>query len=166
MRSVLLTCTLLLTACTAFAQNADTAPLTALVGHWEGGGTFNKTAMSEAGAVKSTTDCAWSPQQRYLVCEQTITQDKTISAQLAIYTPSAGQDFRFYRVSGSGNPYAGKVTIKGSTWVYDDVVNDGKTEIRTTNTFTGDEEVFKTEFSTDGGPWTTMLEGKLHRAKK
>ena len=31
---------------------------------------------------------------------------------------------------------------------------------------TGDEEVFKTEFSTDGGPWTTMLEGKLHRAKK
>jgi hypothetical protein len=152
------------------AQTPDSAkPLAAFVGHWEGGGKFNTTAMSTAGSVTSKTDCAWSAQGHYLVCEQTLTDEKGTHQQLTVYTPSdEGSDFTYYTITGSGAPFTGKVKIEGNVWTYDNhFEQDGKkTEVRTLNTFTGDEESFKTEYSVDGGAWTTMLEGKSQRSKK
>ncbi len=168
-------CTLvvvLITVCTfsAVAQVSDAAkPLTPFVGHWEGGGKFYATSMSAAGSVTSKTDCAWSAQGHYLVCEQTLVDEKGTHQQLTVYTPSdEGSDFTYYTSTGSASPFTGKVKIEGNTWTYDNTFDqDGKkTEVRTTNTFSGDEESFKTEFSVDAGPWTTMLEGKSQRSKK
>ena len=88
---------------------------------------------------------------------------------MTVYTPSEeGGDFTYYTTTGSAAPFTGKVNIEGNTWTYDNKFEqDGKnTEVRTVNVFTGDEESFKTEFSTDGTTWTTMLEGRSHRAKK
>jgi hypothetical protein len=157
-------------AMSAFAQSSDAAkPLAVFVGHWEGGGKFNTTAMSSEGTVTSKTDCAWSAQGRYLVCEQSLTDEKGTHQQLTVYTPSdEGSDFTYYTITGSAAPFTGTVKIEGNTWTYDNKFEqDGKkTEVRTINTFTGSEESFKTEFSVDGGPWTTMLEGKSQRSKK
>jgi hypothetical protein len=154
----------------ALAQSSDAAkPLAAFVGHWEGGGKFNTTAMSTVGSVTSKTDCAWSTQGHYLVCEQTVVDEKGSHQQLTVYTPSdEGTDFTYYTITGSGSPFTGKVKIAGNTWTYDNSFEqDGKkTEVRTVNIFAGDEESFKTEFSVEGGPWTTMLEGKSQRSKK
>ncbi len=158
-----------LLGCVSVVVAQDTKPLSVLVGHWEGGGTFQKTAMSEAGEVSSSLDCAWSPQGRYLICEQLVKMPKNSVVQLATYAPVEGETFRFYRLADTGEAHTGKVTIHGATWTFDDNFTNGdgkKTEVRTTNQFTGDEEVFKTEFSVEGGPWTTMLEGKMHRTKK
>lgn len=170
MRSCILV--LLLTACAmpALAQSTDAGkPLAVFVGHWEGGGKFNATAMSAAGAISSKTDCAWSSQGHYLVCEQTITDEKGTHQQLTVYTPSEeGGDFTYYTITGSAAPFTGRVKIEGNTWTYDNHFDqDGKaTEVRTVNVFAGEEESFKTEFAVDGGAWTTMLEGKSHRSKK
>jgi hypothetical protein len=154
----------------AFAQTPDTArPLGAFVGQWEGGGTFYDTAMSKAGKITSKTDCSWSSSGHYLVCEQSITDDKGTHQQLTVYTPSDdADDFTYYTITGSGTPFTGKVKIAGNTWTYDNKFEqDGKkNEVRTTNVFSADEETFKTEYSVDGGPWTTMLDGKSRRAKK
>lgn len=155
---------------TPAAQSSDAVkPLSGLVGHWEGGGKFSATAMSAAGSISSKMDCAWSPQQHYLACEQTLTDEKGTHQQLTIYTPTESENtFRYYTITGSGKPFTGEVVVKGDTWTYDNTMEqDGKkTEIRTVNTFTGDEEKFKTEFSVDGGPWTTMLEGTSRRVTK
>jgi hypothetical protein len=152
------------------AQTSDAAkPLGVFVGHWEGGGKFATTAMSTAGSVTSKTDCAWSAQGHYLVCEQILTDEKGTHQQLTVYTPSdEGSDFTYYTITGSGSPFTGKVKIEGNVWTYDNrFEQDGKkTEVRTINTFTGDEESFKTEYAIDGGAWTTMLEGKSQRTKK
>ena len=168
LRTILLS--LLLTAVLASAQTADpNAPLSAFVGRWEGGGTFYDTAMSKAGTITSKTDCEWSPQSHYLVCEQSITDEKGTHQQLTVYTPSEnGSDFTYYTIAGSNAPFTGKVKIEGNKWTYDNSFEqDGKkTEVRTTNLFTADEETFKTEYSVDGGAWTTMLDGKSHRVKK
>ena len=166
-------CFLLFTICFAFpllSQVPDNAkPLSPFVGHWEGGGSFRATAMSEAGNVTSKTDCAWSTQGHYLVCEQTLTDDKGTHQQLTIYTPSEdGGDFTYYTITGSAPPFTGKVKIEGNSWTYDNTFEqDGKqTEMRTVNTFNGEDETFKTEYRIANGEWTTMLEGKSHRTKK
>jgi hypothetical protein len=154
----------------AVGQKAGTAaPLSAFVGQWEGGGTFYDTAMSKAGKITSKTDCSWSPSGHYLVCEQTLTDDKGTHQQLTVYTPSDdADDFTYYTITGSAAPFTGRVKIDGNTWTYDNKFEqDGKkTEVRTTNTFAADDESFKTEYSVDGGPWTTMLDGKSHRIKR
>jgi hypothetical protein len=168
--AILQTSLLLACAVFSFAQNPEiTGPLSAFVGHWEGGGTFYETAMSKAGTVTSRTDCAWSPEGHYLVCEQNITDEKGSHQQLTVYTPSTeGSEFTFYTITGSAAPFTGKVKIEGNKWTYDNSFEqDGKkTEVRTINLFTADEETFKTEYSVDGGPWTAMLDGKSHRVKK
>lgn len=159
----------MLFAVNAFAQNAEaTKPLAVFLGHWEGGGTFYNSAMSKAGTLTSKTDCAWSPASHYLVCEQTITDERGSHQQLTVYTPSEdGSDYTYYTITGSATPFTGRVKIEGHTWTYDNrFEQDGKkTEVRTVNVFSDDEEDFKTEFSVDGGPWTTMLQGKSRHTK-
>ena len=113
----------------AFAQNADTTkPLAIFLGHWEGGGTFYDTAMSKASTLTSKTDCAWSPESHYLVCEQTITDEKGSHQQLTVYTPSDdGSDFTYYTITGAAAPFTGKVKIEGNSWTFDNrFVQDGK----------------------------------------
>ncbi len=170
MRTLLGLALVLGAASVGLGQATDAAkPLGAFVGHWEGGGTFVETPMSPAGKVASKTDCNWSTQAHYLICEQTLTDDKSTHQQLTIYTPSEdGADFTYYTITGSAAPFTGKVKIEGNVWTYDNSFEqDGKkTEIRTTNTFSGDDETFKTEFRVAEGPWTTMLDGKSHRTKK
>lgn len=170
MRNLALLVFTLLFAALTVAQVPEAAkPLSIFVGHWEGGGKFSDTAMSAAGPVTSKTDCGWSNQGHYLVCEQAVTEDKGTHQQLTVYTPNdEGDGFTYYTITGSAPPFTGKLKIDGNTWTYDNVFEqDGKkTEVRTINTFAGDEENFKTEFSVAGGPWTTMLEGKSHRMKK
>jgi len=155
-------------ACMSVASAQTAKPLSAFLGHWESSANFYKTSMSEAKNISAKTDCTWSPQQRYLVCEQTVNDGDKPTVQLSMFAPLEGETFRFYRLAGTGDPHSGKVNISGSIWTWDDTFDNGKggkTEIRTTNTFHGDEEIFKTEFSENGGPWTTMLEGKAHRTK-
>jgi hypothetical protein len=171
MRSyILLACFLLAGLAISVAQTTDAAkPLAVFVGHWEGGGKFYTTPMSAEGSITSKTDCAWSTQGHYLICEQAITDSKGTHQQLTVYTASDdGSDFTYYTITGSDTPFTGKVKIDGNTWTYDNKFEqDGKkTEVRTVNTFSGDEEKFKTEFSVEDGPWTTMLEGSSHRSKK
>jgi hypothetical protein len=169
-RYSLLTFLVLIGGAISVAQSSDAAkPLGAFVGHWEGGGKFADTAMSQAGTVSSKTDCNWSAQNHYLICEQTVSDEKGEHQQLTVYTPSEeGGDFTYYTITGSGTPFTGKMTISGNTWTYDNNFDqDGKkTEVRTVNVFSGGEETFKAEYSVEGGPWTTMLEGKSHRTKR
>lgn len=170
MRRTMLLVLAALIAVFAVAQNtANTAPLAAFIGHWEGGGVFYDTAMSKAGTITSNTDCAWSPEGHYLICEQSISDDKGTHQQLTVYTAdSQGGGFTYYTITGSAAPFTGKVKIEGNKWTYDNSFEQsGKTtEVRTTNLFSGEDESFKTEFSVEGGPWTTMLDGKSHRVKK
>lgn len=154
----------------ALAQTAERPQaLATFVGHWEGGGTFQNTPFSEEGSITSKTDCAWSPQGHYLVCEQTLTDPKGTHQQLTVYTADAESGgYTYYTMTEAQKPFTGQVKIEGNTWTYDNSFEkDGKkTEIRTVNIFNGDEESFKTEYSEDGGAWSTMLQGKSHRVKK
>lgn len=62
----------------AMGQQERDARLAVFAGHWEGGGTFYDTKLSKPDKVSSSGDCNWSPQNRYLLCEQTIRDGKGV----------------------------------------------------------------------------------------
>jgi len=153
------------------AQSAPTSPspLAAFLGHWEGSGKFAETKYSKPHAVTSTTDCAWTPQGTALVCQTMVHDSDGDHTQLSIDTPDDGSPgFGYYTINPGHKPYYGTLTIDGSRWTYgpSPEAKGHYPEFRTTNTFSGDTETFKTEFTEDGAVWTTMLEGTLRRIKK
>lgn len=149
---------------------ASTQPLSAFLGHWDGGGSFYETKLSKPAKVTSSGDCDWSPQRRYLICEQTIHDGKGEHNQLNVFnaTGKAGE-FDYQTFQDGGTPHGSTMTIEGNVWTFQNTFSaDGvQTTVKTTNTFNGDKEVFRVEYSQDSGThWTTMLDGELHRTKK
>jgi hypothetical protein len=166
---VLLTAPLLLAQQAAKSSSSHDG-LSAFVGHWQGSSNTRETKMSKPDTTNSVADCRWSPQQRALICEQTITDSQGKHSQFTIFMPNdSGSDYSFYTITAPGRrAYLGGLTIHDNVWTYGPPP-DAKNDLplfRTTNTFTGDLEVSKTEFTEDGKEWTTMLEGQLKRTNK
>lgn len=153
----------------ALAADASKSPLAAFFGHWEGSSKMLASKYSKPEEVTSKADCKWSPQQAYLVCEQTIHDSKGVHTQLTAFTPNAnGKDYTFYTLLGDGKKaYTGSLNIDGNVWTYGPA-EDAKDQyplFRTTNTFNNGTEVSVTEFTEDGKTWTKMLEGELKRSR-
>lgn len=168
----LLTITLLIafTAASGAGPATRRDPLSRFLGHWEGSGKFAETKFAPAHALTSTTDCSWSPQGSYLVCEQLIHENDATHTQLTVFMPdSSGDTFTFYSFNTPGQkPFQGSLTIKDNVWTYGPLPDAANSYpvFRTTNIFQANSESFKTEFSEDGSHWTTMLEGVMHQAAK
>jgi hypothetical protein len=151
------------------AQTDDpTSKLKAFLGKWDSQAVF-------ASGMKATAklDCVWSPQGRFLVCEQHVKlqdgEQKREQRQLTIYSYNAKENvYRYSTISDPGMPPStGIVDIKGNVWVYDSSFeNNGKTiKIHNTNTFTdARNEVFKIVTSDDGGAtWKPLLDGSARK---
>lgn len=153
----------------ALAQQPSdsTQPLSAFVGHWEGGGSFYESKLSKPDKVTSSGDCDWSPQRRYLICEQTIHDSKGAHPQLTVFSPTGKTGEFAYQTFQDGKPSQGStLTIEDNVWTFQNTFSsDGtQTTVKTTNTFHGDREVFRVEYSQDAGAhWVTMLDGEMHR---
>lgn len=159
---------LLTTGC-AMAQQERDARLAVFVGHWEGGGKFYDTKFSKPDKVMSSGDCNWSPQNRYLLCEQTITDGKGVHGQLTVFYPNDKNEIAYSTFQNGAKPVGSTVKIEGNVWTFQDTfTNDGvETTIRTTNRFEGAREIFKVEYSQDKGKdWTTMLDGEQKKQSK
>ncbi len=163
---------LMVVACISLgmAQSDDaTKKLGVFMGKWQSEGMFSDTPFSRAGKVSSNIECRWSPQSSFLVCEQQINQSSGKSIQLSIYSYSTNNgSYTISSMAGPGaQPWNGTVIINGNLWTYPGgFERDGKKiQTRTTNDFsTPGTEVFKTEFSEDGGAhWTVMLQGTAHK---
>jgi hypothetical protein len=161
---------LVVSYCLVMAQTDDPGKkLDVFLGKWQSEGIFSDTPFSQAGKVSSSIECRRSPQTNFLVCEQQITQTSGKSIQLSIYSYNAkDKNYTISSIAGPGaQPWNGTVIISGNLWTYPvGFEKDGKKiQIRTTNDFSvPGTEVFKTEFSDDGGGhWTVMLQGTAHK---
>lgn len=149
-----------------------------ILGRWVGGkwvseGQFVDSQYSSANKASAVTQCAWSPDHIFVICDQDIDFGGTPMRDLSIYTfaPKTNK-FYFYGVSlGQEKPRSTALDISddGERWTYSSSNEiKGKTvEFRTTNQFHGNDAVeWWSEFSSDGGKtWTKTGSGKETRQK-
>jgi hypothetical protein len=142
-------------------------------GKWVGDGRMLATDYSKAMTVSGVTNCSWSPDHVFVVCDQAVTVNSKPDRELSIYAfdPDMGL-YHMFGMSPSGErPRVTEVDISldHNRWEY-----LGKTEIggkavefRTVNLFRDDDHVaWWSEYSTDNGAhWVRMGEGKESRQK-
>ena len=149
------------------------SPLSALSaywGQWTGQGKILDSPFGKAGDAGGETNCNWSPNHGFLVCDQKTHSPAGASNDLSIYTYNQKDHaYHFFGLSrNSGNVRSPKLTIEGNRWTYlSEFTGSGKhVRIRTINVFTSPTTVtYKTEYSVDGAPWKLMGSGSSHRVK-
>lgn len=150
-------------------ETAATKKLGVFVGKWKSEGAFADTPYSKAHKVTSDIDCRWSSLGDFLICEQRISEPSGQHVQLSIFSYNSEKgNYTISSMAGPGKqPWNGTVVIEGTLWTYPGSKDD-KVWFRTTNDFSlPDTELFKTEFSSDGGEhWTTMLQGTAKKILK
>jgi hypothetical protein len=152
------------------SENKEIAKLGAFLGKWNTTGEMKDTPYSKASAPASITDCNWSANRGFLICDQRIQTAAGVRNDLSIYTYNEkNREFAFFGVSRDDpEPRATKLTIEGDLWTYSSDETDGSKRIhfRTTNQFTSpDTVVWRSEYSEDGSHWILMGEGKDARVK-
>jgi hypothetical protein len=118
--------------------------------HWRDEG----HSYSKAGPTDSTSDCDWSANRGFLICDQLIHSAHGLQNDLSIYTYNEKSgEFAFFGISrDEPEPRSTKLTIDGDFWTYSSEDSDGPKRIRfrTTNRFTSPDNVlWRTEYSED-----------------
>jgi hypothetical protein len=132
-------------------------------GTWQTQGSFVTTPYSKAATATGTTNCAWSKDHLFMICQQSNVLGGKEDHAVAVYTYDDGvQHYRFYNMHPR-NSSSGTITIAGDTVSYPFSFDDGgKTvDIRTLNVWTSPNAyTWKTEYSTDGKKtWALMASG-------
>jgi hypothetical protein len=148
------------------AQKTDEDPIKKLdpfLGKWQTEGIFDNGTKA-----KSELECRWSPEKRYMICEQDVSFSSGHTHQLTIYgyDEKAGKHTFVTLLDNMAKPAGGFVEIKGNMWAYDLSLDDPKgTQVRTTNEFTNPKtELFKTYVSNDhGATWNLTLQGTARK---
>jgi hypothetical protein len=161
----------------AAAVGAD-KPNAEVLGRWVGGkwpleGKMLDTDYSKALTVTGVSNCGWSPDHVFMICDQSLLEDGKPTRELSVYTFDPDkQTFHFYGLSPEGGrPHTTDLSISadGNRWVYSGKSDiKGKTvEFRTINEWRGPDSIeWWSEYSNDDGQhWTKMGGGSEKRQK-
>jgi hypothetical protein len=136
--------------------SAPQARLQAWVGHWHTKGESGGTPWH------ADTQCAWSPNHEFVVCDQLI-NDRVDQLMILSYDPSA-KAFRISSIGKDRAPLVAFGTVHGAVWTNDgEFEQDGKKVlIRTVVDFSVPRHYSDREtISADGGAhWTEESRGK------
>ena len=144
--------------------------LGAFVGKWNGKGELVNSAYSKAQTVSAETDCNWSANHGFLICDQTVHLTDGNQNDLSVYTYNEkDHSYAFFGHSRNDSQVrTPKLTIEGNFWTYFTEFDDGPKHIRirTINEFkTPSLVTYRTEFSEDGTNWKPMGSGSMTREK-
>lgn len=150
--------------------SAPIAKLAGFLGKWNAAGEMNDTPYSKAHPARSATNCDWSANHGFMICDQLIESSDGLRNDLSIYTYNEkSHEFAFFGLSRNDpEPRATKLTIDGDLWTYssDDMDGSKRIHFRTTNQFVSpDTVVWRSEYSEDGTHWVLMGQGKDTRTK-
>ncbi|HZS43830.1 MAG TPA: hypothetical protein VFC63_01900 [Blastocatellia bacterium] len=155
-------------------QGAAGSPLdklSAYIGKWQSKGVTLDTPYSKAGTNGAETNCVWSQNRGYMVCDQLVHTADGPSNDLSIYTYNpTDNSFSFFGLSrNDAHARTPKLTIEGNLWTYSGGFDnkDGKhISFRTVNDFKSRDLVtYVTEYSEDGQHWIQMGSGSSTRIK-
>lgn len=142
-------------------------------GKWTGDGKLVDSDYSKAMAVGGVTNCDWSPDHIFVVCDQNNTINGKAARDLSIYSFDAEKGtYQMFGMSpGSARPRMTELTISPdhNRWEYlgKTDISGKQVEFRTVNVFHDNDHVdWWSEYSSDDGAhWVKMGEGKETRQK-
>lgn len=159
-----------------FAANSQ--PSADVLGRWVGGkwvgdGKLVVSEYSKAATVGGVTQCAWSPDHVFVVCDQAVTANGKPDRDLSVYAFDPGKGtYHMFGLSPSGErPRVTELTISPdhNRWEYLGKAEIGgkSVQFRTVNLFRDADHVdWWSEYSTDNSAhWVRMGEGKESREK-
>jgi hypothetical protein len=149
-----------------------------VLGRWVGGkwpldGKMLDSDYSKAMTVTGVSNCGWSPDHVFVVCDQSINEAGKPSRELSVYVydPETAA-FHFYGLSPTGErPHSTDLTISpdGNHWEYSSnaEIKGKPVQFRTINEFrTPDHIDWWSEYSNDGGAnWVKMGGGSEVRQR-
>src|SRR5664279_5233088 len=106
---------------------ADPKPTADVLNRWVGGtwpleGKMLDSDYSKAMTVTGVSNCGWSPNHIFMLCDQSILEDGKPSRELSVYVfDPQNATFHFYGLSPSGDrPHTSDLTISvdGTHWEY------------------------------------------------
>ncbi|HEV3413290.1 MAG TPA: DUF1579 family protein [Puia sp.] len=140
--------------------------LAVFVGTWRGENDPDPTVKSPTFAVST---CQWSPNGKYLICDQQVTNQGSTTNNLSIYSRDPDKDAYTLTVVGipGMQPFSIPITYQGDELYYLGSYTDNsgkKVYTRTVNTFLSPTSyTFKVQSSEDGEHWTTSIQGKSRK---
>ena len=142
-------------------------------GKWIGDGKMFDSDYSKAMTVLGVTNCGWSPDHIFVICDQNNTIDGKTRRDLSVYAfdPEKGTYQLFGMSPGEKQTRMTELTISQdhNRWEYlgKSDLSGKEVEFRTVNVFRDNDHVdWWSEHSTDGGThWVKMGEGKESRQK-
>ena len=142
------------------AAAAEIDALQPIVGTW--------VNEEDGGKTKVTSKCAWSPDQKFVICDQGGAVEGKPYSALSIYGYSAvKKHFIFYDVRDGAAPWPAMLAIDGKVWSYlaEQKAAPGEAQYKTTNEFSGSDEYgYKVWRSDDGKKWAVIKSGTSKRA--
>ena len=142
-------------------------------GKWPLQGKMLDTDYSKAVTVTGVSNCGWSPDHVFLICDQSLVEDGKPSRELSVYVYDPEKEtFHFFGMSpAGGRPHSTDLSISadGTHWVYSsqNEINGKTVQFRTINEFRNPDHVdWWSEYSSDGGShWVKMGGGAETRQK-
>ncbi len=158
-----------------FAADKATADV---LNRWIGGtwpleGKMLDTDYSKALTVTGVSNCGWSPDHVFMICDQSLLEDGKPSRELSVYAfDPDNSTFHFYGLSPTGGrPHTSDVVISadGNHWEYQNKaeIKGKKVLFRTINEWRSSDSIeWWSEYSIDDGQhWTKMGGGSEERKK-
>ena len=168
----------LILCCSLQLLAADGKPTADVLNRWVGGtwpleGKMLDSDYSKAMTVTGVSNCAWSPDHIFIICDQSIVADGKPSRDLSVYVfDPESATYHFFGLSPTGErPRTSDLTISadGTHWEYLNKTEiKGKTvQFRTINEFRNADHIdWWSEYSADGGAhWIKMGGGSEKRQK-
>ncbi len=157
---------------------ADTKSGAEVLNRWVGGkwpleGKMLDTDYSKATGVTGVSNCGWSPDHIFMLCDQSLMVNGKPDRDLSVYVfDPEKSEYHFYGLSPNGDkPRSTELVISpdGNHWEYRNQheSNGKKVLFRTINEFRNPDLIeWWSEYSTDDGQhWTKMGGGSEKREK-
>ena len=140
------------------------------VGTWEGHGETKAGPFGEAGKLSSKMACKWFAGGFQVVCEGEETGPSGTRGFLNIkFYDETTKAYAEYSISSFGETeynQGGSLVGDKLTWLVDQDAGGKPAKIRYAEVFLSpDLTTYQAEISVDGGPWTTLAEGKRAKVK-
>jgi hypothetical protein len=139
------------------------------VGQWRSEADIKASEFGAAGKETATQTCEWFDGRFHIICRTDATSPGGSNKQIEVLTyDSNRQAYTRYNMGSFGESVLATGTLDGKTWRWRDESKTKGKVIRVDFPWTEtspDSYTFKIEMSIDGGPATTIAEGKATRVK-